>query len=72
MFSLKGTRIGRQKDNDFCYPDESSISANHARIYFNNGDFYLQDLASKAGTFIRIKKEMNINNNAIIQLSYEV
>ena len=45
----ENTTIGRSRKNDICIPDPF-LSASHARIYFADGEFYLEDLGSTNGT----------------------
>ncbi len=49
-------RIGRE-NCDLSFPTDRHISGRHARVYEENGRYYLQDLGSKNGTFIRITDE---------------
>lgn len=49
------TSIGKTRKNDICLPDPF-ISPKHARIFFANGDFYIEDLSSKNGTFVNGKE----------------
>ncbi len=45
----ENTTIGRSKKNDICIPDPF-LSSSHARIFFADGDFYLEDMGSTNGT----------------------
>ncbi len=45
----ENTTIGRNRKNDICIPDPF-LSGNHARIFFADGEFYLEDLGSTNGT----------------------
>jgi len=49
------TTIGRNANNDIQLND-TYVSGNHIKIYFDNGDFYLRDLNSRNGTLIGKKK----------------
>ncbi len=76
-FSLekKGHIIGRANDCDFII-DGKEVSRRHARIYYENGKFHIEDLNSTNGTFINGKQitkaelkhndEINIGNFTII------
>lgn len=44
-------RIGRMKGNEICLED-TALSRNHARIFFEEGEFVLEDLNSANGTFL--------------------
>lgn len=69
---VQGVKFGRDKDNDMRFPDEMSISSKHARIHFRNDAFYLQDLGSKTGTYLRINKSMMLEDQTCIQFPPEV
>lgn len=71
-FSIKGVKFGRDKENDFSYPDELSISSKHALILFKDENFYLQDLGSKTGTFKQIIGKTELCQDMCIQLSHVV
>jgi pSer/pThr/pTyr-binding forkhead associated (FHA) protein len=69
---VKGAKLGRDKDNDIRFPDEQSISNKHAQIVFKSELFYLQDLGSKMGTYLKIIKKIIIENEVYIQFSTDV
>ena len=48
-----GGKIGRHSSNQILILEES-ISRYHAEIQFKNGEFYLQDIGSTTGTFIKV------------------
>lgn len=52
------TTVGRRPDNSLLIED-SSVSSNHAEIFFENNSFFVKDLGSTNGTYIngsQIKK----------------
>ncbi len=52
------TTVGRRPDNSLLIED-SSVSSNHAEIFFENNNFFVKDLGSTNGTYIngaKIKK----------------
>ncbi len=50
-------RIGRTaKDNDIFFTNQS-VSGKHAKITFKNGEFLLEDIGSKNGTYHKGEKE---------------
>lgn len=52
LFRLHGGSIGRGRDNDWVLPDtERIVSSRHARIIYDNGQFFLEDISTN-GTFI--------------------
>lgn len=48
--------IGREETNDIPLPLDGLVSRQHARISFENGEYWLEDLGSRNGTFIGEKK----------------
>ena len=48
-------RIGRDTSNDIVV-DDDEISACHARIFFEEGKFWVEDLQSTNGTFLNGKR----------------
>ncbi len=55
---LGGTQVdlGRER-GQLTFPGDRFISAIHARISHEQGEFYLEDLGSRNGTFLRINQE---------------
>jgi eukaryotic-like serine/threonine-protein kinase len=49
------TSFGRSKGT-YTFPDDRYLSAAHARIKVHDGQYFLEDLASGKGTFVRIRK----------------
>ena len=47
--------LGRSQSNTVPLGD-ASISRNHAQIFFRDGAFWIEDLGSKNGTFLRGQK----------------
>jgi len=48
---LENNRIGRAADNSLVIPDET-VSAHHARLAFQEGQWWLEDLGSRNGTAV--------------------
>lgn len=44
--------IGRDPDSDFALPLDATVSSHHARIVREGGAFWLEDLASRNGSFV--------------------
>jgi pSer/pThr/pTyr-binding forkhead associated (FHA) protein len=51
-----GYVIGRKEDCDVMLPYDSQISRNHARLYFHDGGWRVQDMGSKNGTYLGKQK----------------
>ena len=63
MFELPGsTRLGRGAENDVVLPDRFA-SNNHAVIHLRNGQYWLEDLGSRNGTFLN---NMPLNSPAVL------
>ena len=57
--------VGRTSGN-ITFAHDSYISARHAIIYFTEEKWFLQDLDSTNGTFLRIIKEVVLNHSDFI------
>lgn len=44
--------IGRKDDNDLCLKKDTFVSRNHARLFWRNQQWWLEDRNSTNGTFI--------------------
>ncbi len=44
--------IGRADDNNLVLPEDGYVSANHARIYWDQGWWWIEDLNSSNGTTV--------------------
>ena len=51
-------KIGRLKNNDIVYNNEF-VSDNHATLYFNNGNFIIENYDNNFGTFVNNKPVLN-------------
>jgi pSer/pThr/pTyr-binding forkhead associated (FHA) protein len=49
------TLFGRS-NGTYTFPDDPYLSSNHARIKRHDKDYFLEDLGSRNGTFMRIRK----------------
>lgn len=53
----KGGRVGRHSNNEVLIYEES-ISRYHAEIAFRDNEFYLTDVGSTTGTFIKVQEQL--------------
>lgn len=68
----KGSKIGRHSSNEIVIFDES-VSRYHAQIFYGNEIFYLKDIGSTTGTFIKIEEPIRLQQNMIIEIgSYQL
>ena len=73
FFHIKenGAKIGRHSHNQVVILDES-VSRNHAEILFRNNDFFLKDIGSTTGTYIKIISRLQLKVDMIIEIgSYQ-
>ncbi len=69
------TSFGRTTENTVSFPDNPNISRHHADIWFDNGEFVVNDLGSSNGTTVngqRIEGETVLNDGDFITLGNSV
>lgn len=49
------TTLGRAPENNIVLGDDGYASAHHARVFFENGGWWLEDNGSSNGTFVNDK-----------------
>lgn len=49
------TVLGRSQGS-YTFPEDFFLSSRHARVYFRDGKYFLEDLGSTNGTFLKIRK----------------
>jgi pSer/pThr/pTyr-binding forkhead associated (FHA) protein len=72
-FPLLGDAItmGRER-GDINFPDDGYVSGLHARLTQRGGKFYLNDLGSSNGTFLKIRGERNVQNGSFVLLGQQL
>src|SRR5260370_4975463 len=57
QYPLEGASavLGRQADADICL-ESQAVSRHHARLLFENGGYYVEDLHSSNGTYVNGKR----------------
>ncbi|NOZ29025.1 MAG: FHA domain-containing protein [Chloroflexi bacterium] len=55
LLDKQSLTIGRADDCDIVLPDRV-VSRHHARVYWIDGDYYVEDLGSKNGTYVNGKE----------------
>ena len=68
VFVLRGTEqfIGRER-GDILFRDDGYVSGRHARVFSDgNGRYFIEDLGSSNGTFIRIRGEVVVGPGTLI------
>lgn len=61
----EGASLGRHKDNTVTVVDEL-VSRFHAEIQFERETFFIRDLGSSGGTFIRVEKKIELHHGMVI------
>ncbi len=44
--------IGRDTDNQICLPYDNRVSRHHAKIIFENDEYWIEDMESTNGTYL--------------------
>ena len=63
----EGGRIGRHSNNEIVVLEES-VSRFHSKIEFKEGRFYIADIGSTTGTFIKIQAKLELQEGQILEL----
>lgn len=66
-FLLRNTEhfLGREK-GDILFGDDRYVSGRHARIFTDGASFFVEDLKSSNGTFVRLTTERELSHGALI------
>ena len=72
-FPLLGDAVtmGRER-GDINFPDDGYVSGLHARLTQRNGKFFLNDLGSSNGTFLKIRGERGLQNGSFVLLGQQL
>ncbi len=65
------TSFGRSKGT-YTFPEDHYLSATHARIELQDGQYFLEDLASTNGTFVRIRKRILIHEGDTLMIGQQL
>ncbi|HEX8953383.1 MAG TPA: FHA domain-containing protein, partial [Polyangia bacterium] len=63
--------LGRER-GDILFPEDGYVSGQHARVTMRDGRFYLEDLNSSNGTFVRVRGERAIKPGAAILMGQQL
>ncbi|MBN2529641.1 MAG: FHA domain-containing protein [Deltaproteobacteria bacterium] len=67
----EGVICGRERGN-ILFPEDGYISGVHMRIHSENGKFYLTDLGSSNGSYLRLRDEATLNNGDFILMGAQL
>ena len=65
------TTIGRT-DADFTFPDDLTLADTHAVVARKEGGYFVSDLGSKNGTFLRVKSDVELEEGDIVILGRHI
>ncbi len=72
-FPLIGDSVTLGRDRgDIKFPDDGYVSGLHARLTARNGHVYLSDLGSSNGTFIKVKSQRKLDDEAFVLLGQQL
>jgi pSer/pThr/pTyr-binding forkhead associated (FHA) protein len=63
--------LGRER-GDILFPEDGYVSGTHARLSFRDGRFYLADLGSSNGTFLRLQGERPIPTGSFLLMGQQL
>jgi pSer/pThr/pTyr-binding forkhead associated (FHA) protein len=63
--------LGRER-GDILFPEDGYVSGTHARISYRDGRFYLADLGSSNGTFLRIRGERQLRTGSYLLMGQQL
>jgi pSer/pThr/pTyr-binding forkhead associated (FHA) protein len=63
--------LGRER-GDILFPDDGYVSGTHARIMMREGRFFLSDLGSSNGTFMRVRSEQTVQSGAFLLMGQQL
>src|SRR5579871_107550 len=63
--------LGRER-GDILFPEDGYVSGTHARLSYRGGRFYLADLNSSNGTFLRVRGERQVRSGAYLLMGQQL
>ncbi|MCB9520117.1 MAG: FHA domain-containing protein [Myxococcales bacterium] len=71
-FLLRGAEavLGRER-GDILFRDDGYVSGKHARVFQDSGRYFVEDLKSSNGTFMRIRGDRTVGNGALLLLGQQ-
>lgn len=66
-----GLHLGRER-GDVLFPEDGYVSGLHCRISYRDGKFFLTDLGSSNGSFIRLMSEAEVANGDILLMGQQL
>jgi hypothetical protein len=66
-----GVVLGRER-GDILFPEDGYVSGTHARISYRDGKFFLADLGSSNGTFLRIRSDRTLKSGGFMLMGQQL
>lgn len=72
VFLLRGAEatLGRER-GDILFRGDGYVSGKHARVFQDSGRFFIEDLKSSNGTFLRIRGSRSLSSGALILMGQQ-
>ena len=71
MIPAEGMHLGRER-GDIIFPEDGYVSGLHCRLHREGNQFFLTDVGSSNGTFIRVIGEMQLTTGALLLLGQQL
>jgi pSer/pThr/pTyr-binding forkhead associated (FHA) protein len=69
--SGEGIVLGRER-GDIVFPEDGYVSGIHLRIYTEDGKYYIKDLGSSNGTFLKLTDEQTVTAGAFLLMGQQL
>jgi pSer/pThr/pTyr-binding forkhead associated (FHA) protein len=63
--------LGRER-GDILFPEDGYVSGSHARVTVRESGYYLEDMGSSNGTFLRIRGEMQLPSGSFVLMGQQL
>lgn len=67
----EGVVFGRERGN-ILFPEDGYVSGMHLKLHTKNNKFYLTDMGSSNGTFLKVGEEMRIGDGAFLLMGQQL
>ena len=64
--------LGRGPDNDIILDTDGYVSSRHTRVFQEDGEFFVEDLGSTNGTFLRVKSKSKLEPGDEIKIGQSI
>jgi pSer/pThr/pTyr-binding forkhead associated (FHA) protein len=67
----EGVVLGRER-GDIIFPEDGYVSGIHLRLYTEKGHYYLNDLGSSNGTFLKLADEYELSSGSFLLMGQQL